>query len=586
MPSQMSLTHITGPRLLVIAAVLHVFLAIVLFAAGRAGVAPGLIDRDGIMGSFAFDSYDYQRGAIETSQLLRGGNLRTWATAAQPLHVKLIAVPFALLNPVFGYSNLSAEPYNLACYLAIIALVFASGCELGGRRAGILSAVVVGLWPTFLLHTLQLLKDPLFITAALATLWCAITLLVRTYRPAASAGVSVVAIALLLLLALVRFSSVLLLTAVAILILGLLIVRQVRERRLLFWNMAPAIAVFVIGLLLLPFISGQNITCTKKYPSDQAGPLKNVADPTEKVPTLVRWINTPDSSAERRPVAGDRLARRISSVRSRFAASYPEAGSLLDAQAEFRNVGDLLRYVPRALEIGLWAPFPSMWFSAGRRVGNVGKLVSGLETLAIYLLQVLAVLALIREPQRLSRWFVIGIIVFGVTALAFVVPNAGAIYRFRYVFWILLVVAAMSGPDLSFAKRREWGGLKEVMITVVIGVMLVAAHGCSSHAPAVKPQNPVLALTNYTGTAFSAVYLSPTSASDWQENLLTSSTQKDGDTLEIQFELNEKNVEWDLKVQGIDGHYAEWKNLKFDGVSDITLVLKLSPTPVVLAEVE
>ena len=582
-PSQMSLTHINGPRLLAIAAVLHVFLATALFAAGRAGVAPRLIDRDGIMGSFAFDSYDYQRGAIETSELLRGGNLRAWASAAQPLHVKLIAIPFALLNPVFGYSNLSAEPYNLACYLAIIALVFASGCELGGRRAGVLSAVVVALWPTFLLHTLQLLKDPLFITAALAILWCAITLLVRTYRPVASAGVSVLAIALLLLLALVRFSSVLLLTAVAILILGLLVVRQVRERRLLQWNMTPAIAVFVIGLLLLPFISGQNITCTKKYPSDQAGPLKNVAEPGEQVPTLVRWINTPDSSAERRRTAGDRLARRISSVRSRFAASYPEAGSLLDAQAEFRNVSDLLRYVPRALEIGLWAPFPSTWFSAGRRIGNVGKIVSGLETLAIYLLQALAVLALIREPQRLARWFVIGIVVCGVTALAFVVPNAGAIYRFRYVFWILLVVAAMSGPEFSFARQR---GLKEVMITVVIAGMLLAAHGCSSYAPAVKPQNAVLALTNYTGTAFSAVYLSPTSAPDWQENLLANSTHKDGDTLEVQFELNEKNVEWDLKVQGIDGHYAEWKNLKFDEVSEITLVLKLSPTPVVLAEVE
>jgi len=121
--------------------------------AGRAGVAPQLIDRDGIMGSFAFDSYDYQRGAIETSQLLRGGNLRAWATAAQPPHVKLIAVPFALLNPVFGSSTLSAEPYNVGCYVSIIALVFALGSELGGRRAGVLAAVVVALWPTFLLHT-------------------------------------------------------------------------------------------------------------------------------------------------------------------------------------------------------------------------------------------------------------------------------------------------------------------------------------------------------------------------------------------------------------------------------------------------
>jgi len=582
MSSRINLTAISCRRLLLIAGVLHVFLAIVLFVAGRAGVAPQLIDRDGIMGSFAFDSYDYQRGAIETSQLLRGGNLRAWATAAQPLHVKLIAVPFALLNPVFGSSTLSAEPYNVGCYVSIIALVFALGSELGGRRAGVLAAVVVALWPTFLLHTLQLLKDPIFITATLAALWCALTLLTRTYRPTASVFVSVMAILLLLILASVRFSSVLLLVVVAILILGLLAVRQAIERQLLFWNMTPAIAVFLTGLILLPFITGQKLTYTKQYPSEQTGPLKNVGNPSERVPTLVTSIGAGNSSrgATQRFVVGDRFARRISSMRSRFAASYSDAGSLLDAQAEFRNVGDLLRYLPRALAIGMWAPFPSAWFSTGRRVGNLGKMVSGFEMLAIYLLQALAALALIREPQQLTRWFVVAIVVCGVTAIAFVVPNAGAIYRFRYVFWILLVVAAMSASPVSFAKQR----FKHVMIAVVIAGMVGVAHGCSSYAPPIK--NSGIGLTNFTGTAFSAVYLSPTSASDWQENLLGSSTHKDGDTLEIQFELNEKDVEWDLKVQGIDGHCAEWKNLKFDGVSEITLVLKLSQAPVVVAEVE
>lgn len=580
MTSHMSVPALTGPRLIVIAAVLHVSFALALFVAGRTGVAPGLIDRDGIMGSFAFDSYDYQRGAIETSELFRNGDLRAWATAAQPLHVKLIAVPFAVLQPIFGYSILSAEPYNLVWYLAIVCLVFVLGSELGGRRAGILSAALVALWPTFLLHTLQLLKDSLFITAALAFLWCAITLLIRTYRPAASAGVTVLALLLLLLLAFVRGSSMLLFVAVAILILALLSVRQTRERRLLFWNMTPAIAVLLTGLLLLPFISAQTITRTKKYSSDQAGPLKSVADPSKRVPTLVTWIKTRDSS---RTVVRDRLARRISSMRSRFAASYSDAGSLLDAQTEFRSTGDLLRYAPRALAIGMWAPFPSTWFSVGRRVGNVGKIVSGFETLAIYLLQVLTALALIREPRQLARWFLVVMIVGGVTALAFVIPNAGAIYRFRYVFWILLIIAAMTGPTFSFAKESEWRGLRQVMITIVIAIMLAVALGCSSRAPAVKPQ---FVLTNYTGTAFSAVYLSPSSAPDWQENLLISSRHNDGDTLEIQFEPDEQNVEWDLRVQGIDGHYAEWKNLKFDGATEVTLVLKLSPTPVVVAEVE
>src|ERR1051325_8074013 len=186
--------NLTCHRLIIAAAVLHLFLAIALFVAGRAGVAPSLIDRDGIMGSFAFDSYEYQHGAIELAELIRSGQITAWATAGQPVHVKIIAVPFALLSPLFGYSTLSAEPYNLICYVAIIGLVFALGREVGSHRTGVLSAAVVALWPTFLLHTMQLLKDPLFITAVLAFLFCAITSLDRTYRPAVSVSVSIFAV--------------------------------------------------------------------------------------------------------------------------------------------------------------------------------------------------------------------------------------------------------------------------------------------------------------------------------------------------------------------------------------------------------
>jgi hypothetical protein len=93
-------------------------------------------------------------------------------------------------------------------------------------------------------------------------------------------------------------------------------------------------------------------------------------------------------------------------------------------------------------------------------------------------------------------------------------------------------------------------------------------------------------LTNFTGASFRALYLSPTSATGWEENVVTGSELKDGDTLDIKFDPNEKNAEWDMRVEGVDGRYAEWKNVKLAGVSEITLVLKLSPAPVVVAEVE
>ncbi|HWT00344.1 MAG TPA: hypothetical protein VN256_08860, partial [Pyrinomonadaceae bacterium] len=155
-------------RLLAAAALLHVALAVGLFWAGRAGVAPGLIDRDGIMGSFAFDSYEYQRGAARLAGVLKESGVAAWAAEAGPVHVKLLSIQFALLGPLFGHGTLSAEPLNLLCYLAVVGLTFFLGREVGGARAGRLAGWAVALWPTFLLHTLQLLKDPLFVAAALA----------------------------------------------------------------------------------------------------------------------------------------------------------------------------------------------------------------------------------------------------------------------------------------------------------------------------------------------------------------------------------------------------------------------------------
>src|SRR5436853_6493181 len=59
-----------GRRLIIVAALMHLTLAAGLFSAGRAEIAPSLVDRDGIMPSFAFDSYEYQRGAMRLAVVL------------------------------------------------------------------------------------------------------------------------------------------------------------------------------------------------------------------------------------------------------------------------------------------------------------------------------------------------------------------------------------------------------------------------------------------------------------------------------------------------------------------------------------
>ncbi|HEX8559710.1 MAG TPA: hypothetical protein VF668_16545 [Pyrinomonadaceae bacterium] len=459
---RVSARPLTGRRLLAAAAVLHVALAFGLYFAGRAQVAPGLVDRDGIMGSFAFDSYEYQRGAVRLAGVLKREGVARWAAEPQPVHVRLLSVLFAVVGPLSGYGTLSAEPFNLLCYLAVVGLTLALGREVGGPRAGLFAAAAVALWPTFLLHTLQLLKDPLFIAGALALVLCVTTWLTRTYGPAAAAGAAALIGLTTLLLLLIRLNFAVVILALVLAGAGLLIARQIAERRLLYWNMAPPALILASGAAasLLLLFSPPPAQKFKHYPSDGGGRPKTEVFKGELMASALTYRAS--ATAEARKAQGpagrlmaraDRLARRVGSVRYRFSAFYSQAGSGIDRDVRFDDLRSLLLYLPRAFQIGWWAPFPNMWAGAGRRVGGAGKLLSGVETLAIYLVELLALAAALLPPRRLAAWLLLGVTVFGVTGLGLVIPNVGALFRFRYTFWVLLIVLGAKGFESLLAWR-------------------------------------------------------------------------------------------------------------------------------------
>jgi 4-amino-4-deoxy-L-arabinose transferase-like glycosyltransferase len=603
------------------AAIIHLVLAVGLFWAGRTQVAPSLIDRDGIISSFAFDSYEYQRGAAHLGEVLKQSGVREWASEREPLHAKLISLEFALLGPLFGDSVLSAEPLNLLSYLAIVALVFLLGREVGGRRVGLFSAGAVALWPTFLLHTLQLLKDPFFIAGVLALILCVATWLTRTYSRRAAVGVGALMSLIIILLLLIRLNFGIAFLALVLLGLVLLIIRQLRERRLLFWNMACPLVFLLGAFVLIPFATTHRSQKFKHYPSDQIGQPKAVANAGGRMATVISYrprVSRPGQSASR-PFVGpllaatDRAAQRVSNARTKFAAFYPDAGSGIDRDVEFRTSRDLILYLPRAFVIGWWAPFPNTWIAAGRRVGSAGKLVSGVETLIIYVCQLLALLAILCEPRSLASWLLLSLITLGVTALGLVVPNVGALYRFRYTFWILLIILGMKGLETvmrasgRWLRRRQGVKMGEVAAGVLLACLLATTTSCSSRSDSTGGEaadasrtreaqsgttalpatsNQSLAITNSTGASIRALYLSPSDSTGWEENLLDGEEFSNGNIIDIPFNSEERAVLWDLRVEGTDERYAEWKGLDLREISSINLLLSLDGEAVVIAELE
>ena len=136
-------------RLVAAAALLHVMIVVLVFAAGRMQLAPRFLDGDGIVpGS---DSITYQRDARQLAVTLRQAGFTAWRRTAAPVHVRLLSLVLALFPALSGYGILAAEPLNLVCYLAIVVFTFAIGRETGSARSGLVAAGMIALWPTFVL---------------------------------------------------------------------------------------------------------------------------------------------------------------------------------------------------------------------------------------------------------------------------------------------------------------------------------------------------------------------------------------------------------------------------------------------------
>ncbi len=589
------------------AALLHLLLALTLFVAARAQVAPSTIDRDGIMSSFASDGLEYQRGAIELVDTLKHGDVRAWILASQPVHVKAISICFAVLGPIFGYGTLSAEPFNLVCYVLMLTVVFALGREVGGQRVALLSAATVAVWPTLLLHSLQLLKDVLFISGALAIVALVTTWLTRTYGRKGAVAIGLVTASTVFLVMRVRFNVGILVVAVVICGFVLLGIRQLLEKRVLGWNMVCAVPALLTAAAIIALPATHHSESFKHSPSDQSGLSKAVIAERLQVATAVVYrpqvLSRVNGLHESRLwKRADEIALLVGSSRARFSLLYPDAGSGLDGERDIRTFSELVSYLPRAGEIGMWAPFPYMWFSAGRSVGKTGKLLAGGETLAIYALQMMAVVGLIRFRRQLSLWLLMIVVMLGVTALALLVTNVGALYRFRYTFWVLLIVAGLKAFQSVTATRRfRW---RTAVPVAMLAAILVGSCACSTQAAvdqsgnsqseatsgssSQRPGNANLGFTlvNCTGLAIRAVYLSRSDSASWEENILTVHQLNDGDSVDIRFSPEENAQLWDLRIEGTDQRYAEWKNLSLGSASRIALFLKIRPEPAVVAEIE
>ena len=433
----------TRPQvLLILAAVLHLGVATAVYEVGRHQLAPSQIYPTGL-GNFASDGLMYERECLELSEVLRTQGLRAWATWPTQLHVRIYSLPFAL-SRADSFNILAIEPVNLAYYLGILTLVFYIGKSLFDRLSGLAAAAIIAVWPSLLLHTTQLLRDPLLILTVLV-LCASVIAVIRskiTWRSGLVYGI--IGAAAILLIRIVRLPMWRLIVALVALAVALLILRMILNRKVLVGAIVFMVLLTAAVIIVPRFQSS--------FRNNQEVKNNRISRPEE-----LEAFSTEKQFEMRRRAFEFHLEEDGSLTPA-------EDGSRIDRDVQFDGAWDIIKYLPRATVVGFLAPFPDMWLSTGKQVGSGGRLLSGFEMLVTYVLECFALIALVLTRRRLASWFLFGVLTLGIVALGLVASNIGALYRLRYPFWVMIVIFSAGGLTQLLRQRGGSPTVREAAV--------------------------------------------------------------------------------------------------------------------------
>src|SRR5215217_1246588 len=233
-----------------LAGAIHIALTIAIFLTGHFQLLPGTFDENGIGLTFSLDGTIYRTLTSGMATELQTNGFLAWLAVKSPLHSRLYSLSFALFGKLLGHNILAAEPLNLFYYLAILICIYFLGREVFDAQTGFIAAAIVALWPTFLGHSTQLMRDPLAISCLLALMLVLIMVLNREFAWRKGVGIGIAG-ALLATLFWVARGNMWNIVLVAIAItLAMFVVRMVREKRFIPGNALVMLLVITAALLV------------------------------------------------------------------------------------------------------------------------------------------------------------------------------------------------------------------------------------------------------------------------------------------------------------------------------------------------
>ena len=374
-------------------------------------IVPGLNAGDGLLAGG--DWVGFHKQAVVLVEEMKIHGWRAWSL--NPSGQTPVGIAAALYY-ITGFSKpWVVLPINAVLFATSAALLFSIFSTFTGRLISALAVLPFVLFPSAAVIYSQIHKDVFSICGFLLIIHAFVRLSMRrniTFRE--SLGVLLAVCAGCALVWLVRPYLVLLILPATIIGLASCLIMQ--WRRSFSWWLCVFVCLAIQPLTLtMPTQSGDNF-----------------GGPTSQMET-VRL--DPNASAL------GQFVSKVNTVRIGFAEGYPLAGTNVDTQIRFGSVSDLAAYLPRALQLALFAPFPTMWTTkAVSPGGGIMRTLSGIEMISAYVfLAGLVFLARYTDRSKLPSLALVIVVSLAIClGLALVFTNVGTLYRMRYGYWQLL----------------------------------------------------------------------------------------------------------------------------------------------------
>lgn len=167
--------------------------------------------------------------------------------------------------------------------------------------------------------------------------------------------------------------------------------------------------------------------------------LSNVPDDLQ-IKDISGW-----QKVEYLPANIDQLIYNISRSREGFNNLELSSRTSIDLDINFKNASSFFLYVPRAVQIGLFSPFPNMWFKKDANLKNENNLnvflrsISSIETILIYLIFLLFLVSF--KYINKNIYFLLSFIFAfqGMLIFSLIVTNVGNLIRMKYGFTMLII---------------------------------------------------------------------------------------------------------------------------------------------------